>query len=146
MLAVEDVREVVEVAAADGDLERGGSPEAILSSSQMNVLAVSVFLALNLGTPALPLQVAILDDPLQSLDDLNLLGLIDLLRRTRDRRQLMISTHDSRFAALLERKLRPVAPSQRTIVIEFLGWSSEGPSVVQRDIKRDPLPLRIAAA
>ena len=125
---------------------RRESPQTILSSSQMNVLAVSVFLALNLGMPMLPLKVAILDDPLQSLDDLNLLGLIDLLRRTRDRRQLMVSTHDSRFASLLQRKLRPVVAPQRTIVIEFHGWSIEGPSVVQRDIGRDRVPLRIAAA
>lgn len=125
---------------------RRASPETILSSSQMNVLAVSVFLALNLGMPALPLRMAILDDPLQSLDDLNLLGLIDLLRRTRDRRQLFVSTHDSRFASLLERKLRPVVVPQRTIVIEFHGWSPDGPSLVQREIGRDRAPIRIVAA
>ena len=122
------------------------TPDAILSSSQMNVLAVSVFLALNLGMPTPPLQTAILDDPLQSLDDLNLLGLTDLLRRMRERRQLMVSTHDSRFAALLERKLRPVSDSQRTIVIELRGWSSEGTMVIRRDVMRDPAPVRIAAA
>ena len=84
---------------------RSETPSAFLSSSQMNVLAVSVFLALNLGIPTLPLSVAILDDPIQSLDDLNLLGLIDLLKRMRERRQLMVSTHDSRFASLLERQV-----------------------------------------
>ena len=61
----------------------GQRPYAVLSSSQMNALAVSVFLALNLGIAKLPLESAILDDPLQSLDDVNLLGLVDLLRRTK---------------------------------------------------------------
>ena len=126
--------------------QRSDLPSAYLSSSQMNVLAVSVFLALNLGIPKLPLQVAILDDPLQSLDDLNLLGLIDLLKRMRERRQLIVSTHDKRFASLLERKLRPVAESQRTIFVELNGWSSEGPVTNQRDITRDTEPIRIAAA
>ena len=126
--------------------QRSEVPSAFLSSSQMNVLAVSVFLALNLGIPTLPLRVAILDDPLQSLDDLNLLGLIDLLKRIRERRQLIVSTHDSRFAALLERKLRPVSESQRTIVVELSGWSSEGPRATQRDVARDLVPIRIAAA
>ena len=125
---------------------RSEDPEAYLSSSQMNVLAVSVFLALNLGIPTLPLQVAILDDPLQSLDDLNLLGLIDLLKRMRERRQLMVSTHDSRFASLLERKLRPVSEAQRTILVQLKGWSSEGPTVTQRDVNADLVPIRIAAA
>ena len=122
------------------------APTAYLSSSQMNVLALSVFLALNLGIPTLPLSVSILDDPLQSLDDLNLLGLIDLLKRMRERRQLMVSTHDSRFASLLERKLRPVSDFQRTILVELSGWSSEGPMVTQRDVEGDVVPIRIAAA
>ena len=126
--------------------QRSDAPGAFLSSSQMNVLAVSVFLALNLGIPTLPLKVAILDDPLQSLDDLNLLGLIDLLKRMRERRQLIVSTHDRRFTSLLERKLRPVSESQRTILIELSGWSSEGPRVAQRDVERDQVPLRITVA
>ena len=125
---------------------RSDAPSAFLSSSQMNVLAVSVFLALNLGISSLPLSVAILDDPLQSLDDLNLLGLIDLLKRMREQRQLMVSTHDSRFASLLERKLRPVSESQRTILVELSGWSSDGPRATQRDVAGDPVPIRIAAA
>ena len=126
--------------------QRSDVPSAFLSSSQMNVLAVSVFLALNLGIPTMLLRLAILDDPLQSLDDLNLLGLVDLLKRMRKRRQLMISTHDSRFSSLLQRKLRPVTDSQRTIFVELSGWSSEGPVIMQRDVMRDPVPIRIAAA
>ena len=122
------------------------TPSSYLSSSQMNVLAVSVFLALNLGIPAIPLSVAILDDPLQSLDDLNLLGLIDLLKRMRERRQLLIATHDTRFASLLERKLRPVSDGQRTIVVELAGWSRMGPAADQRDVRPDLDPIRIAAA
>ena len=125
---------------------RDESPSSVLSSSQMNVLAVAVFLSLNLGTHTLPMRTAILDDPLQSLDDLNLLGLMDLLKRIRERRQLMVSTHDSRFASLLERKLRPISDSQRTVRIELSGWTSEGPMVDQIDIERDLVPIRMAAA
>ena len=120
-------------------------PYAVLSSSQMNALAVSVFLALNLGIAKLPLESAILDDPLQSLDDVNLLGLVDLLRRTKEHRQLFISTHDPRFGALLERKLRPVAPGSRTAVVFLENWSRSGPSVRQRDIKRSQSGLRVVA-
>jgi DNA repair exonuclease SbcCD ATPase subunit len=120
------------------------SPEAVLSSSQLNALAVSVFLALNLGVTNLPLQTVMLDDPLQSLDDINLLGVIDLLRRTRDARQLMISTHDTRFGSLLARKLRPVKGGQQTRVIELEGWSRQGPNIEQRDSKQDLQPLKIA--
>ncbi len=122
------------------------SPKTVLSSSQMNALAVCTFLSLNLGVSRPPLDAAILDDPLQSLDDINLLGLIDLLRRTKDQRQLFVSTHDSRFGQLLARKLRPGSSEQRTVVIELEGWSRIGPTITARDIHCDPVPLRLVAA
>jgi DNA repair exonuclease SbcCD ATPase subunit len=121
------------------------TPSAVLSSSQMNALAAAIFLSLNLGLPGLPLKVVMLDDPLQSLDDVNLLGLIDLLRRTKDRRQLVVSTHDRRFAQLLARKLRPVAADQRTVVIELTDWSAAGPRARLREVAPEINPFRIVA-
>ena len=112
----------------------------------MNALAVSVFIALKLGLPRRPLDAVLLDDPLQSLDDVNLLGLVDLLRRTKDQRQLIVSTHDPRFGKLLERKLRAVHQNQRTTAIEFSDWHREGPTYSQRDVSRDERPMRIAVA
>ncbi len=120
-------------------------PATVLSSSQVNALAVSVFLALNIGIPKPPLPIAILDDPLQSLDDINLLGLVDLFRRTKDRRQFLVSTHDARFGGLLSRKLRPSNEAGRTVVIELNTWSRRGPTVVTRDVKSDPVPLRLVS-
>jgi DNA repair exonuclease SbcCD ATPase subunit len=122
------------------------SPGTVLSSSQMNALAVCTFLSLNLGVSNPPLESAILDDPLQSLDDINLLGLIDLLRRTKDQRQLFISTHDVRFGTLLGHKLRPGSDNQRTVLIELSDWSRTGPTVTARDIPSDPVPIRLLAA
>jgi DNA repair exonuclease SbcCD ATPase subunit len=117
--------------------------KAVLSSSQANALAVSVFLSLNLCTGELPFEVAILDDPLQSLDDVNLLGLVDVLRRVRQTRQLIVSTHEPRFARLLERKLRPVTEQQRTRLIEFQSWSRQGPNVSSRDAGYKDETLRL---
>jgi predicted ATPase len=121
-------------------------PSVVLSTSQLNALAISVFLALNLGVPKPPLSLAILDDPMQSLDDINLLGLVDMLRRAKVRRQLVVSTHDERFGNLLSRKLRPSDNKGRTIVIELDGWSRFGPKVMTRDIKCDPVPLRLVSS
>jgi DNA repair exonuclease SbcCD ATPase subunit len=120
-------------------------PATVLSSSQVNVLALSVFLALNLGIDTLPLEVVALDDPLQSLDDVNLLGFVDLLRRMKGRRQIIISTHDPKLGALLCRKLRPVSAEGRSRLITLEGWAREGPSVIQDDLPRDPKPLRLVA-
>lgn len=100
---------------------------------------------MNLSMSSLPVRAAILDDPLQSLDDLNLMGLVDLLRRLREHRQLLVSTHDERFAQLLRRKLRPVSGDQRTRVIVFESWQREGPAVRQFDVDREQVPLRLVS-
>ncbi len=121
------------------------APPMVLSSSQVNALAVSVFLAFGLSVTKPPLSVTMLDDPLQSLDYVNLLGLIDLLRRAKGRRQLMLSTHDARFGQLLERKLRPIDESQRTLIIELDGWDRHGPTVQTRDVVPDSQSLRVVA-
>ncbi len=89
------------------------------SSSQINALAVVLFLALNLSSGVLPLDVAILDDPLQILDDINLLSVVDILRRMRGRRQLLLSTHDVRLADVVQRKLRPAHEHERTIRVDL---------------------------
>jgi len=101
----------------------------LLSSSQMNSFAVSLFLAMNLALPSLRLDLTILDDPLQSLDSINLLGLVDILRRFRAHRQIIVSTHEERLVGLLQRKLRPVQPSERMVTMIFESWSREGPAM-----------------
>ena len=122
-------------------------PYTLFSSSQLNALAVSIFLGLNLGGAEAPLGVAMLDDPLQSLDDVNLLGLVDTLRRTKALRQLLVSTHDARLASLLERKLRPVGDDRRTRVYAFEGWTpAEGPVVTPGEVPGEPEEIRVAAA
>jgi exonuclease SbcC len=120
-------------------------PAIVLSSSQLNVLAVVTFTAMNLSATALPLELAALDDPLQSLDNVNLLGLADLFRRARNERQLIVSTHDDRLASLLERKLRPVGGSQRTSVLRFDGWEPRGPSVAVYEVPSDEAVPRLRA-
>lgn len=121
-------------------------PFMVMSSSQINVVALSIFLALNMGVPSVPLKTLMLDDPLQSLDDINLLGFVDLLRRTRTKRQMFLATHDSRLAGLFERKLRPVRAGQETRVYRFLDWSREGPEIESEVITQHEGPMRIPAA
>lgn len=112
----------------------------VLSSSQLNSFAVSLFLSLNLSLPSFSLDVTILDDPLQNLDTINLLGLVDVLRRFKKHKQIFISTHDPRLKGLLERKLRPVNKSEKIIVLEFENWTTEGPTFehVSRHFNESP--------
>jgi hypothetical protein len=58
------------------------------------------------------------------------LGFSDLCRFLRQERQLIVSTHDRRFASLLERKLTPREPDEETLVLDFTGWDRSGPDIV----------------
>ena len=112
------------------DRRRGedGNALNVLSAAQLNALAICLFLALNLERDT-PLRTAILDDPVQSLDDVNLLSLADVLRTVRGRRQVVVSTHDETLAELLMRKLRPLRGSDSTMVVTLDQWSEAGPRV-----------------
>jgi DNA repair exonuclease SbcCD ATPase subunit len=121
------------------------APAEIFSSSQTNALAVSIFLAMNLATDGMPLQTAILDDPLQSLDSINVLGLLDVLRRARQRRQLLLSTHDENFAALLMRKFRPVEAGQRTSLVTLRNWERSGVRLEQSVNEEIPARLQVVS-
>lgn len=117
------------------DPEHGvdANPLLIFSEGQLNVVALSYFLgmALNAREGALPFLV--LDDPLQALDVLAILGFSDLCRRIRDTRQLIVTTHDRRFADVLVRKLSPRQRETRTIVHDFTAWTREGPVIATRE-------------
>lgn len=113
------------------DLTAGveADPLMVFSASQANIAALSYFLAMSLGAGDRALPFVLLDDPLQSMDDVNVLGFADLCRFLRSDRQLILSTHDPRFANLLGRKLAPRRPGDRTIVYKFTGWDRRGPTV-----------------
>ena len=122
-----------------------GDPLLVFSSSQANVAALTYFLALSWagGTKALPF--VLLDDPLQSMDDVNALGFADLCRHLHRRRQLVVSTHENRLARLLERKLTPRSPGARARVLRFTGWDRSGPTIEQADIQPEAVGYLLEA-
>ncbi len=115
--------------------DKDGNALHVLSAAQLNSLAICLFLALNIEHDA-QIRTAILDDPVQSLDDVNLLGLADLLRTVRSRRQVIVSTHDETLAELLSRKLRPLDDGDATAVVNLDKWGESGPMVetAMRDV------------
>lgn len=120
-------------------------PLLIFSTSQANIVALSYFIAMSLSSEERGLPFLLLDDPVQSMDDVNVLGFADLCRHLRLRRQLIVSTHERRFASLLERKLAPRSKDSRTKVIKFTGWDRSGPTVqeyfVEPQLLEDPIRL-----
>lgn len=81
-------------------------PEFLFSSAQLNTFGVSMFLSMALRQNWLNLDTVLLDDPIQNLDDINVLSLIDLIRGLLDlkSKQVILSTHDERFYNLVKRK------------------------------------------
>lgn len=134
------VRDVVEGVSAD--------PLVIFSTSQANIAALSYFLAMGWSAGDRALPFVLLDDPVQSMDDVNVLGFADLSRHIRSARQLIVSTHDRRFAGLLERKLAPRSLIDSTLVLEFRGWDRSGPTITSRRVEPQLLdrPIRIVGA
>jgi DNA repair exonuclease SbcCD ATPase subunit len=121
-------------------------PLLVFSSSQANVAALTYFLALSWASTTKALPFLLLDDPLQSMDDVNALGFSDLCRHIRLRRQLVVSTHETRLASLLERKLTPRLPGARTRVLNFTGWDRNGPTIEQRDVETESAAYLLSAS
>lgn len=111
--------------------EHEADPSFIFSSAQINSIALAFFLAMAMQQQWSPLRVIGMDDPVQSMDELNVLALIDLIRLLCDSgsfdKQVIISTHDASFYRMMQRKFRFL----RVGVIEYGGYGKHGPTVKQ---------------
>ena len=68
------------------------NPSTTFSMAQSNILALAVFLALNSEQEWSTLAVTLIDDPIQHMDDVNVLSLIDILRQKSELHQVVLST------------------------------------------------------
>jgi DNA repair exonuclease SbcCD ATPase subunit len=131
----------------DVDEQIDANPMIVFSSAQANIVVLAVFLALGWAAGDRGLPFVLLDDPLQALDDVNVLGFADLARRLRRQRQLVLATHEERFAELLQRKLTGRAEGEDLIIHRFVAWNRSGPLIETRRISPRPdLQLRILAS
>ena len=101
------------------------SPSIDFSSAQINVLSLSIFLAraLNAKNKDEPVDCIFIDDPIQSMDSINVLGLIDLFRNLSYQfdKQLIISTHDENFHELLKKKIPTDVFGAKYLKLESFG-------------------------
>lgn len=102
------------------------SPTLHFSSAQINVLSLSIFLAKALNTTDTegnPADCILIDDPVQSMDAINVLGVIDLLRNISINlgKQIILSTHDETFHALLKQKIPPNLFKSKFLELESFG-------------------------
>jgi DNA repair protein SbcC/Rad50 len=108
---------------------KGGNPRAMLSAGNLNTAALTLFLALHLSAkPMLPWLV--IDDPVQSMDEVHIAQFAALLRSLAKQlhRQIIIAVHEKPLFDYLALELSPAFPNDRLITIE-LGRTATGASV-----------------
>jgi exonuclease SbcC len=102
------------------------SPSLYFSTAQLNVLSLSIFLAKALNTKddkGRVINCIFLDDPIQSMDSINILSTIDLLRSlvVNHKKQLILSTHEENFHLLLQKKIPESLFRSKYIELETFG-------------------------
>ena len=101
------------------------SPTLYFSSAQLNILSLSVFLAkaIHAKHNGKPLDVILIDDPIHSMDSINVLSMIDMLRNisVQFNKQIIISTHDEGFFELLQKKIPVEVFGSKFITLESYG-------------------------
>ncbi|MGF6399352.1 exonuclease SbcC [Pseudomonas frederiksbergensis] len=102
------------------------SPILYFSAAQSNILSLSVFLASALHAvddKGNSIDVIMIDDPIQSMDSINILSTIDLLRSIclQFKKQIIISTHDENFFGLLQRKIPAEIVGSKFLQLEKFG-------------------------
>jgi DNA repair protein SbcC/Rad50 len=104
--------------------EAGGTPGAMLSAGNLNTAALTLFIALHLSVPK-ELPWLILDDPVQSMDDIHIAHFAALLRTLskEHERQLVVAVHDRQLFEYLKLELSPAFPEDSLLTLEL----SRGP-------------------
>lgn len=97
-----------------------GSPGAMLSQGNLNTAALTLFLALHLSVPV-RMPWLLLDDPVQSMDDVHIAQFAALLRSLSKgmNRQVVIAVHERALFDYLSLELSPAFPGDSLITVEI---------------------------
>ena len=102
-------------------------PSLYFSTAQINILSLSIFLARALKTKNQQsgkfVDCIFIDDPIQSMDTINILSFIDLFRSMVLflGKQLIVSTHEENFHLLLQKKIPVELFNSKYIEFETFG-------------------------
>jgi len=101
-------------------------PNLYFSTAQTNILSLSIFLAKALNARddnEEQINCIFIDDPIQSLDSINILSTIDLIRSlvVNFSKQIILSTHDENFYNLLQKKIPSGKFNSKFLELETFG-------------------------
>jgi exonuclease SbcC len=125
----------------------GGTPGAMLSAGNLNTAALTLFISLHLTvSPQLPWLI--LDDPVQSMDDVHIAHFAALLRTLSkgQARQVIVAVHDRQLFEYLRLELSPAFAGDSLLSLEL----SRGPNrdtlcVAERRSFQEETALHFAA-
>lgn len=100
--------------------QASGPPGAMLSQGNLNTAALTLFLALNLSVPS-QLPWLVLDDPVQSMDDVHIAQFAALLRTFSKGlgKQVVIAVHERALFEYLTLELSPAFAGDSLITVEI---------------------------
>ncbi|WP_413612423.1 AAA family ATPase [Bdellovibrio sp. HCB-110] len=90
------------------DIDTENDPLYSLSSGQISSLVLAFCLTLNDVYKHHYLGMVLIDDPVQTMDEINTITFIDLIRTSFKDRQFLISTHEDNFSSLIRYKFKQV--------------------------------------
>lgn len=138
-----DVEAVLETHHRRGG--KGGNPRAMLSAGNLNTAALTLFLALHLSVkPRLPWLV--IDDPVQSMDEVHIAQFAALLRTLskQTQRQVIVAVHERSLFDYLALELSPAFEGDRLNIVE-LGRNAIGQTTSRWDARLFVADRAIAA-
>ena len=111
----------LDVFVSDKKQEKSLIPNLYFSSAQINILSLSIFLASALNSKEY--DCILIDDPIQSMDSINVLSTIDLFRSiiVNQNKQIILSTHDENFHNLLKKKIPKELFKSKFLELESFG-------------------------
>lgn len=89
-----------------------------LSSGQLSATVVSLMLVLNIVYNKSKFGTILIDDPLQTMDEINSHSLIELLKHNFGDQQIILSTHENEYSKLFRYKYAKFNLSQKNISLK----------------------------
>lgn len=93
-----------------------------MSSGQVSALSLAFFLSLHKVYANVPL--ILIDDPSQSLDEVNIASLTDLLRCELRQRQLIVSSHEEDISSYMRYRFAKAGLTTRSLNMQYLAKQS----------------------
>lgn len=107
------------------------TPASYLSESQLNILALSIFLTRVMYQNISQLETVFIDDPIQQMDDMNAAAFVDvILGLSQIGKQIIITTCNQDFYRLVAYKMRGVS-STGSVVFKTIDLDFSSKSLVE---------------